>query len=56
MYAYRLDDLLSLLETKTPGRAAKLAAHFRRVDRGLLSVGLKIHCLDNGNKFDQLIE
>jgi len=56
MYAYRLEDLLSLLQTKTPGRAAKLATHFRRVDRGLLSVGLKIHCLDGSNKFDQLIE
>jgi len=55
-YAYRLEDLLLLLETKTPGPAAKLTANFRRVDHGLLSVGLKIHCLDGGNKFDRLIE
>ena len=55
-YAYRLEDLLSLLETKTPGSAAKLGANFRRVEDGLLSVGLKIHCLDNGEKFKDLIE
>src|SRR5689334_11667612 len=55
-YAYRLEDLLSLLQIKTPGPAAKLAANFRQVDHGLLSVGLKIHCLDSGNRFDRLIE
>jgi hypothetical protein len=55
-YAYRLEDLLSLLETKTPGPAANLAANFRRVDHGLLSVGLKIHCLDRSNRFERLIE
>ena len=55
-YAYRLQDLLSLLETKTPGPAAKLGANFRHVEDGLLSVGLKIHCLGSRNKFDQLIE
>ena len=55
-YAYRLEDLLLLLETKTPEQAAKLAANDRRVDRGLLSVGLKIHCLDSSERFDRLIE
>jgi hypothetical protein len=56
MYAYRLQDLLSLLETKAPEKAATLAANVRRVQYGLLSVGLKIHCLDRGEKFDKLIE
>jgi hypothetical protein len=42
MYSYRLQDLLSLLETKAPEKAATLAANVRRVEYGLLSVGLKI--------------
>src|SRR5262249_343930 len=33
-----------------------LASNLRRVEHGLLSVGLKIHCLNNGEKFDDLIE
>ena len=53
-YTYRLQDLLALVQTKVPTDA--LAANFRRVEHGLLSVGLKIHCLDNGEKFDKLIE
>jgi hypothetical protein len=55
-YAYRLQDLLSLLETKVPETGTTLAANVRRVENGLLSVGLKIHCLDKGEKFDKLIE
>ena len=55
-YAYRFQDLLSLLQTKAPVAAATLAANFRRVECGLLSVGLKIHCLDSGEKFKDLIE
>jgi hypothetical protein len=48
--------LLSLLQTKAPITTATLAARFRRIEYGLLSVGLKIHCLDNGDKFKELIE
>jgi hypothetical protein len=48
--------LLSLLETKVPETGTTLAANVRRVENGLLSVGLKIHCLDKGEKFDKLIE
>jgi hypothetical protein len=55
-YAYRLQDLLSLLGTKAPEKAARLAANVRRVEYGQLSVGLKVHCLDSGDKFDKLIE
>jgi hypothetical protein len=55
-YAYRLQDLLSLLGTKAPEGATALAAKVRRVEHGLLSVGLKIHCLDDGEKFHKLIE
>ena len=55
-YAYRLQDLLSLLETKMLEKAAAPAANVRRVEYGLLSVGLKIHCLDDGKKFNGLID
>ena len=55
-YAYRLQDLLSLLGTKAPEKATALAADVRCVEYGLLSVGLKIHCLDDGEKFHKLIE
>jgi hypothetical protein len=55
-YTYRLQDLLALLQSKAPGPAVTLASNFRRVEQGLLSVGLKIHCLDDGEKFDNLIE
>ena len=55
-YTYRLQDLLALLQTKAPATADALAANHRRVDHGLLSVGLKIHCLDDGQQFDKLIE
>jgi hypothetical protein len=54
-YAYQFEDLLSLLQTRVAGTAARLA-NFRRVDRRLLSVGLKIHYLWNGDTFDKLIE
>jgi hypothetical protein len=55
-YTYRLQDLLALLQTKAPAVAEGVTANHRRVDQGLLSVGLKIHCLDNGQQFDELIE
>ena len=44
------------LADESSSTADALAANFRRVEHGLLSVGLKIHCLDNGEKFDKLIE
>jgi hypothetical protein len=54
-YRYRLQELLALLQTNA-ATADVLAANHRRVDHGLLSVGLKIHCLDDGHRFDKLIE
>jgi hypothetical protein len=54
-YKYPLQQLLSVLQTK-PVTADALAANYRRVDCGLLSVGLKIHCLNNGKQFNKLIE
>ena len=55
-YTYRLQDLLALLQSKVPALGNTLAANHRRVDHGLLSVGLKIHSLNNGQQFDALIE
>ena len=54
-YRYRLEDLLALLQTKA-ATADALAANPRRVDYGLLSVGLKIHCLNDGQQFGKLVE
>jgi hypothetical protein len=55
-YKYRLPDLLALLHTKAPAIAHAVTVNHRHVAHGLLSVGLKIHCLDGGQRFDKLIE
>jgi hypothetical protein len=55
-YRYRLQDLLALLRTKAPAMTDAVAVNHRRVKHGLLSVGLKIHCLDTGQQFEKLIE
>jgi len=49
-YNYRFQDLTALLHTKAPALADALAASHRHVDDGLLSVGLKVHCLDVGHQ------
>ena len=54
-YRYRLHDLVALLHTRAP-TADALAGNHRRVEHGLVSVGLKIHCLDDGQRFNTLIE
>ena len=52
---YRFHDLLEILHTEAPASADALAADYRRVDNGLLSIGIKIHCLDGGQRFDRLV-
>jgi hypothetical protein len=52
---YQLQDLIGLLHTEAPVAAEALAIGHRRVVQGLLSVGLKIHCLDDGQKFGRLV-
>ncbi len=54
-YSYRIPDLLVLLRKKV-ATADAVVTNARRVDFGLLSVGLKIHCLGDGEKFDELVE
>jgi hypothetical protein len=54
-YPYRQQDLLKPLSSKAPSLAAALISNHRRVHDGLISVGLKIHCLDDGRQFDRLV-
>jgi hypothetical protein len=56
VYAYDLRDLLALLQKNAPAQVDAVALHRREVEDGLLSVGLKIHCLADGDRFSSLIE
>jgi hypothetical protein len=53
-YRYRLQDLFALLRP-TSEWTEEAAAHQRAVKHGLVSVGLKIHCLDDGKQFARLV-
>lgn len=52
----KTEDLLAVLHSASPAKVDAIALNKRRVELGLLSVGLKIHCLNNGRAFDPLIE
>jgi hypothetical protein len=54
-YPYRLEDLLVLLHKHAPAKVDAVALHRRHVEHGLLSVGLKIHCLNSGSQFSTLV-
>jgi hypothetical protein len=54
-YACSLDHLLAILRDRAPA-AETVARERRRAERGLLSVGLKIHYLGNGREFFSLVE
>jgi hypothetical protein len=51
-----VEDLLVPLRKYAPATSSALAQNRRRVEHGLLSVGLKIHCLDRGEQFFPLIQ
>jgi hypothetical protein len=53
---YRLEDLLDLLRERAPAKADAISLLRRDVEHGLLSVGLKLHCLAGGNEFSTLVE
>jgi hypothetical protein len=53
---YSFDDLLALLHGHAPAKVDAVALHRRRVENGHLSVGLKIHCLDEGSQFTTLVD
>jgi hypothetical protein len=55
-YGCKLEDLLAILHDSAPAKADAVAVQRRCVEYGLLSVGLKIHCLDSGGQFSLLVE
>jgi len=55
-YGCKLEDLLAILHDRAPAKADAVALQRRRVEHGLLSVGLKIHCLGSGSQFFSLVE
>jgi hypothetical protein len=55
-FAARLDSLLHVLQTRARSKVDALSVEKRRVRHGLLSVGLKLHCLRNGDAFRPLID
>jgi hypothetical protein len=55
-YGCSLEQLLAILREAAATEADAVAEHRRRVEHGLLSVGLKVHCLGNGKEFSTLVE
>lgn len=55
-YRYTLEDLLCALHPTAPVQVEAVSATRRRVEHGLLSVGLKIHCLGGGEQFADLVQ
>ena len=55
-YGCNLEDLLAILQDRAPAKADAVALQRRRVEHGLLSVGLKIHYLGNGSELFSLVE
>ncbi|MEW5962143.1 MAG: hypothetical protein AB1749_01125 [Pseudomonadota bacterium] len=55
-YAASIDRLLDTLRARAREKADALAREKRVVRHGLLSVGLKLHCLAEAELFDALIE
>ncbi len=55
-YRYSLEDLLALLHSRAPAKVDALSLRRRRVEHGLLSVGLKIHCRGDARQFVDLVK
>ena len=55
-YACKLEDLLAILHARAPAKTDAVALQRRRVEHGLLSVGLKIHYLGNDDQFFSLVQ
>ena len=53
---YSFEDLLALLHRHAPAKVDEVALHRRHVENGHLSMGLKIHCLDEGSQFTTLVD
>ena len=54
--AYTVEDLLSVLHPHCPVKVDALCKNRRRVEHGLTTVGLKIHCLGDNRELLNLIE
>jgi hypothetical protein len=54
--AYTVQDLLSVLHPHCPVKVDALSKNRRRVEHGLTTVGLKIHCLGDNRELLNLIE
>ena len=54
--AYTVEDLLSVLHPHCPIKVDALCKNRRRVEHGLTTVGLKIHCLGDNRELLNLIE
>jgi hypothetical protein len=53
---YRLEDLLVLLHDHAPTKVDAVTDHRRRIEHGLVSIGVKIHCLGDGRRFNALVD
>jgi hypothetical protein len=51
-----IENFLEVLHDAAPAKVDALAVNRRKVDYGLLPVGLKVHCLKNGEGFSALVE
>src|SRR4051812_43819421 len=54
-FAASFGRLISVLSHRVPEKARALAREHRRVKHGLVSVGLKLHCLGGSKQFEPLI-
>jgi hypothetical protein len=55
-YAATIDRLLETLHARAPAKVDALMRDKRHVTHGLLSVGVKLHCLGDEDLFDSLID
>ena len=54
--AYTVEDLLNVLHPQCPVKADALCKNRRRIEHGLTTVGLKIHCLGDNRQLLHLVE
>jgi hypothetical protein len=55
-FAASFESLVDVLAERVPAKSTLLAREHRRVDHGLLSVGLKLHCLGGSERFAPLVD
>lgn len=54
-YGCTLEKLLAILHARAPAKADAIAKYRKTAEYGLLSVGLKIHCIGDGEPFSALV-